>query len=558
MTTTEGDARPGPPEVQPVVTWVRAHARAVQNTILGVGLSILSLWHIAMLRGTIPFSDELRIQLEYHGLFTKLFVSRAGWANPLARLVMNGFIGVWGMHEYLPLRLFGLACNLLVAAAAVVYLRRIGRPWLAVAVPLYLMVLGSAFHNLLWPASALTLPAVAAIPFSLVLLMPNRRRLDVLLAALLVPCVLFTGAETVPVLVGMLVFLLGSRAPLVRYATVVPAIVTLGALHLFSSSDETPFGVPFKDNFFGIPKYLFESASGTVAGMFGVPSDAGPALLVVVVVLLGYGASRLDVDARVRCCALAASAITYWGITAIGRGHLHEPGAPRYMMLGVLCIVLIACEVTKAWRWQPATVVAAALVLLFAAFGNAALLRTHGASFRYQASFQRGELAGLELGRRTAKPDYMPDKRTMPSLAAGRYFDAIARLGSPAYSLKDLRHAPRDARGAADKVLFEVHNLAFEQTTPDSSAFDPDCKQAPLDRGLQTVDRKIGRRGVVVRTAADGTAVVRVRRFGDRFLDQFPVDLDRGFGTRIRVVDDRSSVPWKIEVIGRGFAICPP
>jgi hypothetical protein len=198
------------------------------------------------------------------------------------------------------------------------------------------------------------------------------------------------------------------------------------------------------------------------------------AVALAVIVVLG-------VERRItpRFAAVLALAVGFWVLTAASRAQYHEPAASRYLYPGALFLVLLLGEVVSRVPRPSAvaTKVAASAVLLamvaVAVPGNLDQLRDGGAELRDLSNVLKAQLAAVELSRGRVDPAYRPNVVRAPQISAGPYLRAERDLGSPAFSLHELREQSAVVRNAADVTLVEALGLKPEPIAATATVSEP-------------------------------------------------------------------------------------
>jgi len=532
----------------PRLEWARARAAGPTAVVIVLASAAITL---AIMHGTIWYSDEFRYGLNYRGTTHDIFKEEFGFIFPLTRIAYNGLFRLFGLRTYLPFRVFGVGCTIVLATSVGLYARRFANRWAGVVCVAYFMLLGSSFHNLLWPAASINELGVAMLPLGLVILSSQRRYATVMAFVLFGLGFGFAGPQAVAPIFGCLVFLAVTR----RWrATLIPIAWFIYYLVLVSLSDyDAP--APITTNIFNAPGFIYRSAIGSTSGAMGLEGSAGPVTFAIFVVALVVGYHRLPRERRHRVLAAIAMTVTFWSITAVLRGHLNEPAAPRYLVFPITGYVLVLVELSTLVVWSSRRRMLAAGLIAFAVVANGSLLILSGRAFRYQSGVQRAELAALELAADRADASYQPDPSTMPYISAGPYEAAITALGSPAFSYAHLPNATESEREAADRVLLELRSIvatAVDAQPPGEQytrcethggaafAMQIESSDSPIyieNRGVLPIEIK-ARRFAAIPSTAGITTVYPGRRM------------------LIMAAPDKSTTPWTLSAVGDVWTLC--
>ena len=118
-------------------------------------------------------------------------------------------------------------------------------------------------------------------------------------------------------------------------------------------------------------------------------------------------------------------AAAFWFLTALARGHLGEPAAPRYLYPGAVFLLLIAVEAAAGVRLSRGALAVAAVILAGALIGNVGAMREGAGYLRDQSAAVDGALAALPLVATRVGPDFQPDPASAPQIRADAYLDAV-------------------------------------------------------------------------------------------------------------------------------------
>jgi hypothetical protein len=558
VTTTEVPARPA--EARPRAGTRTPDRLAAPVFALAAGLAVAV--QLALTRHSTFHSDEWAWAMQFRHLGTGVTNLWGGWFDPLARLAYNGLFATAGLGGYLPYRVMGALANLTLAVAVYAYGRHIGQRWFAAGAAVLLLLLGSGSWVVLIPLNSMNAIGLASLPACLVLLDRNRPRHDAAALVLLLVAMGFAGPIVLPVCAGLACRLLLDR-PVVwkRMALVVLPVGFYLVARLLSPPDGVAEVMPASfayildvnlvQNLLRTPLFVAGLASAGAAGLLGLAADKGPAVLATLAAGGCLAIPRIPASARRRALAPIVCLVATWAMVAVGRAHLGDVLAPRYVAMTVLPILLVALEIAANTRLQAPGRVAVAGLVGFALLGNLNILVAAADALRSVSDVQRAELGALELALDRAPAGYRPDAQTASPLTfvtAGRWRGTAARLGSPALSAAGLPQAPAAARAQADRILRELSGV---QAGPDEARAPAGCEQ---HHGATQV--QLPAPGIVVQAGLQAVEV-RVRRFADGFAADPGWVLPPGARWHVVPAGDRSPQPWTAEVRGERFSVCP-
>jgi hypothetical protein len=268
-----------------------------------------------------------------------------------------------------------------------------------------------------------------------------------------------------------------------------------------------------------------------LAAVFGLPQAWGWPLLAGFAALVIWRLPKTGVTPRL--VGLAVTGVVYWCLVGIGRADavpFLAPDSSRYLFVGIVVFILVACELLdgiEVKRPELVGAVTAAIVFLSAVFGFVNL--TRDANLRRDlVSTTYAEFSALELIGTGAPRAYVPDGYLAPEVNTHLYLDHATDAANV-----DLPEAPANARTAADRVLGDI---AVRLSPVSPNARFRDCRLLPA--GTVVVARPGGQLKL---TAAAGTQI-EFRRFGDALRPFGPIAAQ---GTLLSTYGDVSPVPYK-------------
>jgi hypothetical protein len=473
----------------------------------------------------------------------------------------------FGMDSNLPYGAAGTVSFLASVALLYVYVRRRVGDWVALAAVLPILVMGTAYEDLL---SAFQISYFASMAFGIGALLAIERRDgrgDALACVLLLASLAFSEIA-IAFTAGVVVALVLQRGPERRAWVVAIPILLYGAWYVTFGTGPNLGPSDFSlRNVATSPPYVldgFASSAGSLLG-FGKPVIFGgnggldwgrPVLLALVVISIAWVVRRRPAE-RWWVLVPLAIGLTFWFLTAANFIPGRSPNASRYQYVGAVFLVMILAQLASGWRPGKRGVAALLGVSLLAAFGNFNTLLDSYHSLTRVTAVVRGGLAGLDITADRARPDLVltPENSNFnyfTLVRAGPYLSAAEKFGSPAYSQEELATAPERARVAADKVMAAALPIALRaHATPAAR----DCMaMRGTGGGAPIVTLPPG--GANLSAPNGARASLALRRYAG---DSFPVDPGPLRGrARLVIPTDRSSRPWQVRVNApRPVRVCP-
>jgi hypothetical protein len=491
-----------------------------------------------------------------------------------------------GMESHLPYGAAAVAAFLASVGLLFVYMRRRVGDWVALAAVLPVLVMGTAYEDLL---SAFQIGYFGSMAFGIGALLAIERadrRGDAMACALLVASLAFAEIA-VAFAAGVAVAIALQRGPLRRgWVAAVPLLLYAVWYPTFGHSGAHlgPSGFSLH-NVVTSPPYVldgFASSAGSLLGL-GTPLlfggtggiDWGRPLLIALVTVALALIIRFRPRQRAWVLVPLTVGVSFWFLTAANFTFGREPYASRYQYVGAVFLLMIAAQLAAGWRPGWRGVLATLAVGAAAAIGNLATLHQAYRALTGVSDVVRGGLAGLEIAADRVSPDLVltpenSDFNYFTLLVAGPYLSAAEKFGSPAYSESELAGAPEGARVAADKVLAAALPIALRPEAAPRPPAGPTPRLAnPLNGGFLQAGSCIAVRGAgseapVLNLPPGGASLsaprgvqasLGLRRYA---ADSFPVDPGPLRGdARLVIPTDRSSRTWQLRLdTRRPVSVC--
>jgi hypothetical protein len=489
-------------------------------------------------------------------------------------LITKVLLAVFGMGSNTPEQ---VAMALTLFAAAILlffYVRRRVDPWIAALAATLLLFLGSAWPVLIWPfENEFTIPVVFGLAMLLMLDRDDARGDAWACAALLVAILSGSLGLSFIVAAAVNVFLSRKERGWRRaYVFAVPLLVYLAWYAGWGHEAEKHLTL---HNILVSPAYVMEgfaSALDSLAGLSTIPvnspgqNDWGRPLLVGAIALVAFGQWRRPGFSR-GFWVVSAAAVSYWLLAAFNFIPGREASASRYVYAGAVFVLLMAAELLRGVRWSPRAVAVAAIVVVCAIGPNLGQLKGGSEWEKEQSVFTRSDLGALEIARGKVDPSFTlgaVDVAGTASLAiveAGKYFEAVDRWGSPAYTPRELESAPQIGRHFADIVLSQALPLttrAEPGTSLNGGGGGQGCFTQAAGSGTSTSETKLGPGAVRIEVAPGPEAHIGLRRFAE---GEYPVQTTPAAGGStmlLRIPRDRAPQPWYLHVeASQTVRVCP-
>jgi uncharacterized membrane protein len=474
-------------------------------------------------------------------------------------LIYKAIQATIGMESNLPYAVVAIAGFLASVVLLFVYLRRRVGDWVALAAVLPVLVMGSAYEDLL---TAFQMGYFGSMAFGLGALLAierRDRRGDVIATLLLVGSLAFAEIA-IAFAVGVAVAIALQRGPVRRaWVAAVPLLLYAAWYPTFGHSG-THLGPSFFSlhNVASSPPYVLDGFASSIASVLGLGTpeifggsgglDWGRPLLVALAAIAVAWLLRNRSPGRWCFLIPLTIGVTFWFLTAANFTIGRAPSASRYQYVGGLFVLMIAANLAAGWRPGWRGVVATLGVGVAAAAANLATLHQGYQTLAHASEVVRGGLAGLEIASEHVDPEFVltpenSDFNYFTLVKAGPFLSAAEKFGSPAYSEPELATAPEGARVAADKVLAAALPIALQ---PGRGPGTRGCTTVVGPRpDAQVVELPPG--GVTLSARPSFPASLGLRRYAS---ESFPVDPGALRGNeRLVIPADRSSRPWQLQIM---------
>jgi hypothetical protein len=553
--------------------------------VLGAAMVVYTALGLWVMRGTTLFVDEQSLFVADNGFHPSALLSPFnGHLFLFERLVYAADFKILGANFLIPRLVEVIGVDLVVGLVFLLVRRSIGAA-AALGPAILLLFFGSAWENTIVPSGIGTVYAVAAGLGALLVLdarpkssaLIRSRRPTVPFHQLGACALLIVSVSSwtvgVPFALGALVLILlqpgGWRRawvallPLALYAA---WLVWVRAVYIPAHGEVQSLQV---SNILLVPNYIANEASsvmGALAGLnyafqpkdylapFTTESGYGPLLAALGCAALIFSLHRGSRSPLL--WALIGVLLVYWLSLAMGFDSRigRTPTTVRYAYAGAVLVLLVGAEAARGVRLSPASLAALYLIAVLALGANVARLRTGAHFYRDFATSLRANLTAVELARGHVRPGFtLQPQPSLQYMAAGPYLSAVARIGSPAYSVAELVRQSERVRHATDLELVAAMGTAIS-AHPKGEPVDPCQRFIGVRRRILTF--RVGPTGVMLYSRAAGQA--SLRRFA--LSSTVPVgSLAANRPVDLRIPIDRSMRPWHLSITPSPawLTVCP-
>lgn len=486
-----------------------------------------------------------------------LFAPHVGHLSVVPVLAYKGMSEAFGIWEYTPFRVLGLAVH-----GVVVYLvYRYARPRLgatpALVPALLILALGRGWSDILWPFQV---GYVGSLAFGLgaFLALDRDDQVGDVVACALLTLSLGSSSVAIPIAGGIALELILTRTVRRRATVVVPPLLLYAAWYV-SYRPQSQIDLSRIEDVPGFVTTLALASAGSLVGR-GVIVGAGVLLMLAAVWFLGKRPRFFPV----RAIVLAAIAVALWTLTAFARAGIESPDASRYLYPGALLIVLLTVELVRGRRIRPPASWGLAVVTALAIASSARAFDDGFVVLSNASALSLGAAAGLDLAGPVAPPELRPEPNAAPQLSAGAYRDVTRRFGTPAPQAEALSAATELTRQAADRTLVAAYGLMDPKRLVGPSGF----RRPRLLTGGGSVrlgtscitlaggapaTLEIPPGGMTLDVRGTGRSTLAFARFATTMTPPVSSSLRAGNPVVLRIPQDGDRKPWRATVGYRGL-----
>lgn len=245
--------------------------------------------------------------------------------------------------------------------------------------------------------------------------------------------------------------------------------------------------------------------------------------------------------------------LAFWTSIQMVIGPNRFPNSTRYIYAGAIGVVLVASEAARRQRWHRRGWVALTAAAALALSANIAELDRASRSLRSSAPFLRAVLTSIDTARDQVRPNFVPP--VVGVLIAvgggtGQYLRAVARHGSFAFSVRQLRSQPEAVRGVADAILVEALRIVVVPAGRPASTRH--CTSQSI-AGSSSEFVTARPPGILIRSATGGT--VKLARFSSLPRVSVGVLAPGRFGAMALPVD-RAPDAWRVGLPRGRVTVC--
>jgi len=495
---------------------------------------VVAMYLMYLGRGNNFFFDEWMFVVSRRGLSADALLSpHNGHLSALPALAFMVLLKFFGLDHYEAFRFAAVIVHLSLALMASLLVRK-NHGWsIGMTVFVVIGLMGAGWQNIFWGFQMGFMGSLFFFLLSLYLLDRGRsqkRSLSLPLSSIALACsLLCAGLGVAGLLVIAMLCLFSADRQRTWWIPVGPAAM-YAMWYLKYGTSQAKLSAMH-----GVPLYASESASSSAAGFFGVDQMWGALVIGALIYFCVQPAIRRRLT--LRSVALIAFAIVFWTMVGLSRTAVWEPGASRYLYVGIVALVVGILDISHVGRVVAPLSSRRKAVMVFVAFlaicGSHASLVQGAEWLKNEGDIVGAELAIVEMHRDIIEPLISVDPVHSFMLPVGAYLSAVDDLGSSAGSdPQDLANSSEQARLGADLLL--------------NSLVDPQIVQ---DLAFCKVENEVGSQ---IQLTPGSTVVVKILQATAFGISRFAPQERSRAGMRsiepglyqIDIPDDVVDVPW--------------
>lgn len=524
--------------------------------VLGVLLVVVGALLIYAGRGETFFYDEWAwVELKVGGGLQSLLEPQNEHFTLVPILIYKALFHIVGLNHYQVFRLVPVLMHLFcVVLLYDLASRRIGA-WPALIAAALLLVLFTAWQNLLWAFQMTFMGSILGGLAAWALLDRDTRRCDIG-ACLALAVALSCSGVGLPFVPGLAAEIAWRHRWRRLWLVAVPF-----ALYLVWYS-QYGHNIVSANLVIESPQWIMDAAAAGAGALIGRDTDWGIPLMLL---LLALGAWRFVAGARVspRLFGATITALAYWTLVGFSRSTIQAPNESRYVYLSAVCLLVIAVELLPPLRCTGRAMAIGGAVVLVSALMGWETLHNDVLPMRSDSEILAAQLGGMQILEASTPAGYAPNPGLAPNLRAGPYFQSARVLHSFAGdSPATLLAANSALQSAADTTMLQILSLAPEPTTERPSGAPPSV-QLPAETTVRragscvylhpqgadaVIDATVPPGGVLITNGGRIPETPSLRRFSPSFI---PLGAGVGVGMTLALklpADAAPSIPWRMQI----------
>ncbi len=432
--------------------YVSGSSRDTRSYRLSLGVVTILLFAVLWRLGTGAgfFFDEWNF-LAYRQGFSPdvLLQPHNGHLVALPNAFYSLLSSVFGVDSYVPFRLLILMVHLGVALMVAVAIGRARGRTMGVATLVVIALMGVGWQNIFWAFQIGFVGSIALFLAGWLLLDPfsksfSRRR-GIAVSFLTLGSLLMSGVGVAALGAIAIVCLVDPRRRIMWWIPVGPATV-YGVWHLAYGTSSADLGSADL-----LPQFALQNAGASAGGIFGLDLAWGQLILGYVIFVVAR--RRFLGRASAWSFGPAFLYLVFVALATVSRSSYFEPGASRYVYLGVV-VLLITAILGGAPPTAPARSGSAIFLGLFAVWGSIGQLTDGANNLKREWRIVSMELAAVEEHRESLDRNLVVDQIHAPQLTVGSYLGLVERLGSlPLPALTEIERSDNETRSGVDALL---------------------------------------------------------------------------------------------------------
>ena len=455
-----------------------------------------------------------------------LLTGHNGHPSVFPSIIYLTLLQLFGLANFSVFLLTGIVMHLTVCALAAVLIHRRLGALAGLAGFIAFGLLGTGWQNSLWPFQVGFMGSIAGFLAALILLdTPSKSQAAISATPTSVGASMCIVYSVMSSGVGLAAIAGISLWVVLKWSyfrsswwVPLPAVITYGLWYITYGGGQGASFTPL-----AVPRYVAESAAFATGGLFGLDLFWGALFAGFALAALGSQLVRRRLSASAIWVPAFGFLLTFWGLTAISRGAFGEPGASRYVYVGVIVGVVGACYSFPVSEFSKSLFVSLAIASVVA---TSSMLTAGAGGLRYEGEMMRTLLAWVDVHGERMPADLIIDERHSPQLTVAGYRHATSAFkGTPASGIDLSEVSPP----YAERLDLLVSRSWVIETPPTSHG----CETA------RVTDRVELAPGAEITLTSGADTMLEIRRFSPDTPSAAPIPIKAG-SIQVKVPLD----PW--------------
>jgi hypothetical protein len=415
-------------------------------------LAFSSCWRIVHLgRGTTFFFDEWDFLLHRNELsLSNTLRAHNGHLSAIPVSIYQLMIRIFGAGSYFPYRFMAGVLHCAIAIVVGVLLRKKCGNLMSLAGVAIVGFMGAGWQNWLWGFQIGMEISVLMGLLAIVVVSKKDTPGAQNLAGVFTAISVLSSGVGLSVVAGVGIAALFYRRKIVL-VWLAAQVVFYGLWSLIYGQSQVR-----SENIGRVPTYVAESASAAIGGIGGWSLPIGGVLAGAALVFTIQSFARHR-PGSIEAAALLVTCLTGWILSALSRAHLGEPGASRYVHVGICWLVpIVGIAVGGDLNRGRLREFFTLIVVITATWGSWDIATEAGKVFRQRSTVVLAEISAATQVESPVDSGYQLDQARAPQIQIGALMEFARLYSLPGLGARQIEELPEEARKEVDRVFLEA------------------------------------------------------------------------------------------------------